>query len=233
MASLSRGFSFGATEQVTNAKLHTLVDSGAVTDIVTADIQDSQITDAKISSVSGSKFVTLANTPSGAGKLPNANLNTSITDHIVPSGGIIMWSGSIASIPSGWYLCNGSNSTPDLRDRFIVGAKEDDSGTAKTNVTGSLTQSGDGQLIAHTHTGPSHTHTGPSHTHDITTNKIGSVGAFTKIGSTDQTLSAATGTTEAAGTGNTGASGTGNTGSSGTGTKNVAVYYALAFIMKS
>jgi hypothetical protein len=74
MASLSRGFSFGATEQVTNAKLHTLVDSGAVTDIVTADIQDSQITDAKISAVSGSKFVTLANTPSGAGKFPIANL---------------------------------------------------------------------------------------------------------------------------------------------------------------
>lgn len=39
-----------------------------------------------------------------------------------PSGGIIMWSGSIASIPSGWYLCNGSNGTPDLRDRFVVGA---------------------------------------------------------------------------------------------------------------
>jgi hypothetical protein len=74
MASLSRGFSFGATEQVTNAKLHALVDSGAVTDIVTADIQDSQITDAKISAVSGSKFITLANTPSGAGKFPIANL---------------------------------------------------------------------------------------------------------------------------------------------------------------
>lgn len=40
----------------------------------------------------------------------------------VPSGGIIMWSGSTANIPSGWALCNGSNGTPDLRDRFIVGA---------------------------------------------------------------------------------------------------------------
>ncbi len=40
----------------------------------------------------------------------------------VPIGGIIMWSGSIANIPEGWALCDGSNGTPDLRDRFIVGA---------------------------------------------------------------------------------------------------------------
>ena len=40
----------------------------------------------------------------------------------VPTGVIVMWSGSIASIPSGWVLCNGSNGTPDLRSRFIVGA---------------------------------------------------------------------------------------------------------------
>jgi microcystin-dependent protein len=40
----------------------------------------------------------------------------------VPSGGIIIWSGTIASIPSGWALCNGANGTPDLRDRFVVGA---------------------------------------------------------------------------------------------------------------
>jgi hypothetical protein len=39
-----------------------------------------------------------------------------------PSGGIIIWSGSSASIPSGWLLCDGSSSTPDLRDRFVVGA---------------------------------------------------------------------------------------------------------------
>jgi microcystin-dependent protein len=33
-----------------------------------------------------------------------------------------MWSGSIASIPTGWALCNGGNGTPNLLDRFIVGA---------------------------------------------------------------------------------------------------------------
>ncbi len=41
---------------------------------------------------------------------------------ILPKGVIVMWSGSQASIPSGWALCNGANGTPDLRDRFIVGA---------------------------------------------------------------------------------------------------------------
>jgi len=40
----------------------------------------------------------------------------------IPSGGIIMWSGSIANIPSGFALCDGTNGTPDLTDRFVVGA---------------------------------------------------------------------------------------------------------------
>ena len=40
----------------------------------------------------------------------------------IPSGGIIIWSGAANAIPSGWYLCDGNNSTPDLRNRFIVGA---------------------------------------------------------------------------------------------------------------
>jgi len=37
-----------------------------------------------------------------------------------PQGGIIMWSGTIASIPAGWALCDGTNSTPDLTDKFVV-----------------------------------------------------------------------------------------------------------------
>ncbi len=40
----------------------------------------------------------------------------------VPAGVIVMWSGSLASIPSGWALCDGTNGTPDLRDRFVMGA---------------------------------------------------------------------------------------------------------------
>ena len=40
----------------------------------------------------------------------------------VPIGGIILWSGSVATIPVGYALCNGSNGTPNLQDRFVVGA---------------------------------------------------------------------------------------------------------------
>lgn len=42
-----------------------------------------------------------------------------------PLGSILYWSGSIDTIPDGWALCDGQNGTPDLRDRFIVGASED------------------------------------------------------------------------------------------------------------
>ena len=40
----------------------------------------------------------------------------------VPTGGIIMWSGSIGSIPSGYVLCDGQNGTPNLKDSFVVGS---------------------------------------------------------------------------------------------------------------
>ena len=40
----------------------------------------------------------------------------------VPSGGIIMWSGPADTIPDGWALCDGTNGTPDLVNRFVLGA---------------------------------------------------------------------------------------------------------------
>jgi len=43
-------------------------------------------------------------------------------DARIPAGVIVAWSGAIVDIPTGWLLCNGSSGTPDLRDRFIVGA---------------------------------------------------------------------------------------------------------------
>ena len=49
-------------------------------------------------------------------------IGASGTDASLPSGFIGIWSGAANAIPSGWYLCDGSNSTPDLRSRFIVGA---------------------------------------------------------------------------------------------------------------
>lgn len=48
--------------------------------------------------------------------------NTEFVHNILPKGVILLWSGSGASIPTGWALCNGSNGTPDLRSKFVIGA---------------------------------------------------------------------------------------------------------------
>ena len=40
----------------------------------------------------------------------------------IPRGIIVMWSGAVNATPAGWHICDGTNGTPDLRDRFVVGA---------------------------------------------------------------------------------------------------------------
>lgn len=49
-------------------------------------------------------------------------IGTSPSVSAVPTGGIILWSNTIGSIPSGYVICDGNNGTPDLRDRFVVGS---------------------------------------------------------------------------------------------------------------
>ena len=68
------------------------------------------------------------------------------------SGMIILWSGAENAIPSGWVLCNGSNSTPDLRDRFVVGAGSAYS-VGNTGGSSSVTLTVN-QIPAHGHTIP-------------------------------------------------------------------------------
>ncbi len=58
----------------------------------------------------------------------------------MPTGLICMWSGLKANIPTGWNLCDGSNGTPDLRDRFILSVGSDEAGTTGGNLN--LTHSG-------------------------------------------------------------------------------------------
>jgi len=58
----------------------------------------------------------------------------------VPSGIIVMFGGAISNIPDGWQLCDGSNGTPDLQDRFVVGAGRsynvnDNGGTNSVQLT--------------------------------------------------------------------------------------------------
>lgn len=70
-------------------------------------------------------------------------------DNSIPSGIIAMWSGASNAIPTGWVLCNGQNGTPDLRNRFIVGAG---SSYSVGNTGGSDTVSlNTNQIPAHSH----------------------------------------------------------------------------------
>ena len=62
----------------------------------------------------------------------------------VPSGAIILWSGASNAIPSGYVLCDGNNNTPNLQDRFVVGAGN----TYAVDATGG---SKDATLVSHTH----------------------------------------------------------------------------------
>jgi len=67
----------------------------------------------------------------------------------IPIGGIILWSGSIGSIPDGWRLCNGFDGTPNLQDRFVVGAG---SGYAVYTTGGAATVTlSVGQMPQHNH----------------------------------------------------------------------------------
>lgn len=194
-------------------------------------------------------------------------LNTALDDIVThvnalpafPSGGIIMWSGATSAVPTGWSICDGTNGTPNLVDRFIVGSKTDSGATHDIGDTGganSLTLTS-GQLPSHTHgvgnlaaaAGGAHTHTGNTstvgnHTHSGGGQGAAIYGAFNT--STFKGYSADSSTT------NTGAAGShshtvtidsggshshniaGNTGSLGSGDSvdNRPAYYALAFIMK-
>ena len=96
--------------------------------------------------------------------LPNSTCTAEsfIGNGTIPVGGIIMWSGAISAIPTGWSLCNGSNGTPDLRNKFVLGAWSDGASVAYPNVpplgTGGTA---DAVVVSHTHsiTDPGHTHT--------------------------------------------------------------------------
>ena len=127
----------------------------------------------------------------------------------IPSGVIVMWSGSIANIPSGWYLCDGNNGTPNLTGKFVVHADADSGGTYAPNATGgansvTLTVS---QIPAHSH---SDTYYGANYT-----------GGYSYYPAW-----------AGYGVGNTHVLSSDNTGGGGS-HENRPPYYALAYIMKS
>ena len=88
---------------------------------------------------------------------------------LIPPGTIVMWSGSLAEIPDGWALCDGTNGTPDLTDRFIlsVSASEDPGETGGSH-TKTLSVS---NLPSHTHSFT--TDSAGAHSHRIRVEKYG------------------------------------------------------------
>ena len=124
----------------------------------------------------------------------------------VPSGVIVMWSGAANAIPTGWALCDGTNNTPDLRNRFIVGA-------GSTYAVGA--KGGSDTVTLTVEQMPAHTHT---YTFQYQSNVI--VNAYDTYGDSANAVSAT--------------QSTGNTNSTGGGQahENRPPYYALCFIMK-
>ena len=143
--------------------------------------------------------------------------NSAATVDPFTAGMIIIWSGSLGSVPAGWVLCDGNNSTPDLRDRFIAGA-------GNTYAVGATGGSANAIVVSHTH-GVND----PGHAHNFSYIRNRTQAVFNFFGGTgmDDAITVG-GTTDVSGTGISIQS----AGSSGT-NANLPPYYALCYIMKS
>jgi microcystin-dependent protein len=150
-------------------------------------------------------------TSRGAGLSPQY---TTLT--VFVSGMIMLWSGSSASIPSGWLLCDGTNSTPDLRNRFVVGA-------GSIYAVGATGGSADAIVVSHTHT-----INDSGHTHELQTWTGGAARNPGRADAYDNNNFNGKAVTDSATTGIT----INSTGSSAT-NANLPPYYALCYIMKS
>ena len=136
---------------------------------------------------------------------------------VIPSGGIIMWSGAANNIPNGWVICDGQSNTPDLRNRFVIGAGD----TFSVDATGG---SANAVVVEHTHT-----LTDPGHSHQYSRAEnlvFGS--AETSSQQQKHKIDYGTNTTQSQVTGIS----VDSEGESGT-DKNLPPYYALCYIMKT
>jgi len=162
--------------------------------------------------------------------LSGGGSNTPTWGNAFVAGMIMLWSGSSATIPSGWVLCDGTNSTPDLRNRFVVGA-------TSTYAVGATGGSADAIVVSHTHTA---TTASTSLTGEITSqyangsNNGGTSGVFSQSNYNvdgDGGESRAGRTIYFDGT-HSHTTTISSTGSSGT-NANLPPYYALCYIMKA
>jgi len=202
--------------------------------------------------VTGTTTLTgVATAPTAANGTNNTQIATTafVIYNGVPSGCIMLWSGSIGSIPSGWNLCNGTNGTPNLVNRFVVAAGSD-------YPVGATGGSVDAIVVRHTHTAQSggasadHSHSGTtsgmnrSNPHSHSGTLYGERGYSNVIANGGDNLPESNYTTGAADINHEHAFTTGgmsndhnhaiginSEGSSGT-NANMPPYYALAYIMK-
>jgi hypothetical protein len=118
LATITKGYTFGATEQVTNAKLHALVDSATITAITNTDIDAAAaIATSKLADIDGSKLTGLANITSGAGVIPAANL-TSVAQKGANSD--ITSLSALTSLPTGGSMA------------IVIENRTDDTGCTQT-----------------------------------------------------------------------------------------------------
>lgn len=104
--------------------------------------------------------VARATTPIGADN-STAIATTAFVHGLLPRGAIIMWSG--VGVPAGWAVCDGTNGTPDLRNKFIVGAGP----SYALGSTGGASASS-----ATTQAAGSHTHSGATQSHALTIDQL-------------------------------------------------------------
>lgn len=152
---------------------------------------------------------------------------------VMPIGAIMIWSGTDGNVPTGWHICDGGTyggyATPDLRDRFLVGAGDtyavgDTGGPVAWN--GSIAPTGTVTVGDHTLT----TAELPSHTHTYTDTYSPKTGGGTTGDGADTISSRSSAIGEQA----DGGGAHGHTGSSITfdGVDPRPKYYSLYYIMK-
>lgn len=177
-----------------------------------------------------------------------------VSTAVIPIGCILLWSGSAGLIPSGWHLCDGTNGTPNLKDRFVIGAggsynPGNTGGSATKNLSHTHTQGSTGSESSHTHTQgntgneSSHTHlvegltavggTGSSGTGNFYSNNEGSTQHIHALSITSDAGSSHSHTNPTTGSGSSHSHTNPTTNSGGSSTQDIMPpYYALCYIMK-
>ena len=162
----------------------------------------------------------------------NPSTNTLKVGNIVDSSGnasafvtgmIILWYGNTGNIPGGWVLCDGQNSTPDLRDRFVIGAGN--------NFTAGNTGGNNSLTLTEANL--------PSHRHFVVSNALGGQNRTNSNVSANNQVRKGTGvgnlyeSYNLASTSADAVSGRSSAVGSGTAFDNKPLYHALCYIMKT